>query len=431
MMNKTLNIQLLLTGDELMSGDILDSNSAMIAQELKNLGLELTKKTTVGDNLELLTAEINAISQQADILIINGGLGPTIDDLTALALGKATSQALEQHPQAVEQIKAWCEKRNSPLNEPNLKQAYLPKGCTIIPNKNGSAPGFIVSHQQCDIYCTPGVPHELKSMLLEHMIPAIAKLVPSNTVSDTIRLQVFGLGESSLQKTINEQLPDWPDDIEIGFRAGIPLLEVKLTCRSKQALQQKELWLVKLKSLLGDHYIETVQGSPKALAEHTLFLLQQSNYQISCAESCTGGLIASLLTNISGSSKSFEAGYVTYSNAMKIDMLSVKPELIEQHGAVSQQVVLAMAKGALVRSKSDLAIAVSGIAGPDGGSEEKPVGTVWIAWGSKEHLQSQCLLLPLSRKYFQQYVAHIALDLIRRRLLNSTETPNYVIERGV
>jgi len=187
MMNKTLNIQLLLTGDELMSGDILDSNSAMIAQELKNLGLELAKKTTVGDNLELLIAEINAISQQADILIINGGLGPTIDDLTALALGKATSQELEQHPQAVEQIKAWCEKRNSPLNEPNLKQARLPKECTIIPNKNGSAPGFIVSHQQCDIYCTPGVPHELKTMLLEHMIPAIAKLVPSNTVSDTTR----------------------------------------------------------------------------------------------------------------------------------------------------------------------------------------------------------------------------------------------------
>lgn len=430
-MNKTLNIQLLLTGDELMSGDILDSNSAMIAQELKNLGLDLAKKTTVGDNLDTLITEINNITLDADILVINGGLGPTIDDLTALALSKATSTELKEHPQALTQIKAWCERRNSLLNAPNLKQALLPKNCAIIPNKNGSAPGFIVSHQQCDIYCTPGVPHELQTMLQEQIIPSIANLVPNSAISETTRLQVFGLGESSLQKTIDEQLPDWPSDIEIGFRAGKPLLEVKITCRNESALEQKEVWLDKLKTVLAGHYLGTVKNSPKTLAEHTLNLLQQHNYKLTCAESCTGGLISSLLTNISGSSANFEAGYVTYSNAMKTNMLAVNPVLIEQQGAVSKEVVLEMAKGALIKSKADLAIAVSGIAGPNGGTKEKPVGTVWVAWGSIDNLQSQCFLIPLARRYFQLYVANIGLDLIRRKLMKSIETPNYVIERGV
>ncbi|MBU2894025.1 CinA family nicotinamide mononucleotide deamidase-related protein [Colwellia sp. D2M02] len=423
-------VQLLLTGNELMTGDIVDSNSAMIAHELKELGLTISKKTTVADDLNLLVAEIITITHQADILIINGGLGPTIDDLTAQALAKATNTTITEHPEALAHVTAWCNKRNSELNAPNLKQTMLPKGCDIISNRNGSAVGFSLIFQNCIVYCTPGVPSELKIMLAEQIKPHIKQQLPDNLICDVTRLQVFGIGESSLQKLINEALPDWPESIEIGFRAGSPLLEVKLSTYSQKASQLKALWQEKLLRVLGDNFIAQVKEKPFTLAEHLVKKLTEKQLTITTAESCTGGLIASLITSVSGASACFEAGYVTYSNKAKSEMLDVPSKLIEQYGAVSQQVVEAMAQGALAKSSADLAIAVSGVAGPDGGSEDKPVGTIWIAWGSKKAIQSECLLLPYTRQKFQHYSANITLDLIRRKLNETTQTPCYIKERA-
>jgi len=423
------NVQLLLTGNELMTGDIVDSNSAMIAQHLKELGLEISRKVTVADELALLVNEISSLAKQADILIINGGLGPTIDDLTAQALAKVTNVELVEHPQALEHLKKWCKKRGATLNTPNLKQVILPQNCSIVPNKQGSAVGFKVNYLNCDIYCTPGVPRELKTMLTEQITPDIAKNLPPELISDVTRLQVFGLGESTLQKIIDDELPDWPDNIELGFRAGMPLLEIKLSTTSQEAHNQKQLWQNKLMNVLGDHIIAKINNEPLSLAHHVLAKLVDHNLKITTAESCTGGLIASLITQVAGSSAFFEAGYVTYSNRMKEKMLGVSEKRLSEYGAVSQEVVVEMAKGALANSSADLVIAVSGIAGPDGGSEEKPVGTVWLAWGSKQDLQSICLLIPLPRNYFQKYVAAIGLDLIRRTLIKSQETPYYIIER--
>lgn len=423
------NVQLLLTGNELMTGDIVDSNSAMIAMQLKELGLSISRKVTVPDDIEMLIQEINLLAAQADILIINGGLGPTIDDLTAKALAKATNVELEEHPEALAHLVAWCKKRGVQLNGPNLKQAILPQNCTIIANNQGSAVGFKVRHLNCDIYCTPGVPRELKVMLAEQIAPNIASNLPDKLISDVTRLQVFGFGESTLQKLLDEQLPDWPANIELGFRAGVPLLEVKLTTTSLEAHQEKPLWQAKLAKILGDHLIAQIHKEPLSLAQHVIAQMTKDNLSITTAESCTGGLIASMITQVAGASKCYEAGFVTYSNKMKSNLLAIPEQLLNQYGAVSQEVVLAMAEGALARTSADLAIAVTGIAGPDGGSENKPVGTVWIAWGSKQSLKSVCLLMPLPRQYFQKYVANITLDLIRRELINSKETPNYVIER--
>ena len=423
------NVQLLLTGNELMTGDIVDSNSAMIAQQFKELGLDISRKVTIADDLELLVREINQLTKQADILIINGGLGPTIDDLTAQALAEAMDVELVEHPEALVHLTAWCEKRGVTLNTPNLKQTLLPLGCDIIANRQGSAVGFKVNHLACDIYCTPGVPSELKTMLAEQILPDIAKKLPRELITDVTRLQVFGLGESTLQKMVDEQLPDWPKNIELGFRAGMPLLEIKLTTTSQEGHDQKHIWQNKLIDVLGDHLIAQVDNKPLSLAKHVLSKLADNHAKITTAESCTGGLIASMLTREAGASALFEAGFVTYSNVMKTRLLDVPVQLLNDHGAVSQEVVIAMAQGALAKSSADLAIAVSGVAGPDGGSGEKPVGTVWIAWGSKENLKSICLLMPLPRHYFQKYVASIGLDLIRRELINSQEIPHYVIER--
>jgi nicotinamide-nucleotide amidase len=423
------NVQLLLTGNELMTGDIIDSNSAMIAQQLKELGLDIFRKVTIADNLTALVNEINLLAKQADILVINGGLGPTIDDLTAQALAKATQVELVEHSEALAHLKIWCEKRGANLNAPNLKQTILPKGCTIIANKEGSAVGFKMTHLACDIYCTPGVPRELKTMLAEQITPDIAKKLPKELITDVTRLQVFGLGESTLQKMINEQLPNWPENIDLGFRAGMPLLEVKLTTTSHEGHKIKPDWCTKLVNVLGDHVIAQIENTPLSLAKHILLKLADRNLKITTAESCTGGLIASLLTKEAGASTCFEAGFVTYSNHMKTTLLDVSNNLLEQHGAVSEEVVLAMANGALEKSSADFVIAVSGIAGPAGGSIEKPVGTVWIAWGHKNNLKTVGLLMPLARSYFQKYVANIGLDLIRRELISSTLTPHYIAER--
>jgi nicotinamide-nucleotide amidase len=423
-------VQLLLTGNELMTGDIVDSNSALMAQVLKDIGLSINRKVTVADDLALLIGEITYMASTSDILIINGGLGPTVDDLTAQALALAIGEELEQHLEALTHLTRWCQQRGAELNAPNLKQTILPKGCQIIANKNGSAVGFSVRYKNCDIYCTPGVPHELKTMLREQIIPAISEKLPKDVITDITRLQVFGLGESSLQKLINEQLPLWPTEIELGFRAGMPLLEVKLTIVTKQGLALKSLWKKKLTNVLGDHLIAEIQGKPKSLAEHLLSQLQQHNIKITTAESCTGGLIASKLTEVSGSSISFEAGFVTYSNEMKTAMLDVPARLFEEYGAVSEAVVIAMAKGSLVKSNADITIAVSGVAGPNGGSDDKPVGTVWLAWGSIDNIKTQCLLLPYKRRQFQQFVTAIGIDLLRRYQKNSTTIPNYVIEKA-
>ena len=428
---KQLNIQLLMTGNELMTGDIVDSNSAMIAQELKELGLEVFRKVTVSDNLMMLAEEIKTLSLHADILIINGGLGPTVDDLTAEALALATSKPLTQHPEALSHIKAWCIRRSVKLNQPNLKQTILPKDCHIIANKRGSAVGFTVNFQQCDIYCTPGVPSELKTMFNEEILPKIAQQVPRNISLEVTRLQLFGLGESSIQKLIDDHIPDWPDEIELGFRAGMPLLEVKLTTKSSMGEQLKQEYLDRLYALLGDHILGVVDKRPKSLAEYVVELLFKNNKKITLAESCTGGLISSLITQVSGASSVFEAGFVTYSNDMKSKLLNVSTQILGDNGAVSEEVVLAMAKGALNVTEADFVITVSGVAGPNGGSKEKPVGTVWLSWGEQASLNSVCLNIPAPRVYFQNYVAAIALDLIRRLLINSDEVPYYITEKAV
>jgi len=418
-------VNLLLTGNELMTGDIVDSNSAMIAQQCKEIGVKVTRKVTLADDLNLLSKEISTLTKDADVLIINGGLGPTTDDLTAQALALASNQPLEQHPVALTHLEYWCEQRNAQLSQANLKQAILPKDCDIIANRVGSAVGFALTLNNCQVYCTPGVPSELKVMLNEQIIPLLKSQSNFTAEMDITRLQLFGIGESTLQSMLAQEFPLWPEEVEVGFRASSPLIELKLTIERHEYLPIKRKLIEQLKTLLNDHIIEEIKEKPHSLAEIVLKLCQQKNLKITTAESCTGGLIASELTRISGSSASFEAGFVTYSNSMKNKLLKVEEDTLEQCGAVSKETVIAMAEGALAVANADLVIAVSGIAGPNGGSAEKPVGSVWIAWGTKENIHSQYFCIKASREYFQRTVAARSLDLVRRLLIESTKKPFY------
>ncbi|KAA1188993.1 CinA family nicotinamide mononucleotide deamidase-related protein [Pseudohalioglobus sediminis] len=425
MTNHTPRVQLLLTGNEIMSGDTVDSNSALIAKRLDELAISVYRKVTVGDDPALLKSELASMAQAADVVIINGGLGPTVDDLTAEILAAVAGVELAEHPEALAHLESWCAGRNLPLNAANRKQALLPAGCHVIDNPIGSAVGFEMTVSDCRIICTPGVPGELRAML-DWIISDLARGLQRPVERDILRLQTFGLGESSAQQLISDQIPDWPQEVELGFRAGAPQMEIKLSIDRNEDQPARAHCLAQLEALFGDHIIG--QGDT-LLAGRVLSLLRERKATLATAESCTGGLIASMLTQIPGSSDAFHAGFVTYANDIKRDVLGVSQADLDTHGAVSEEVVRAMALGAMDRARANYAVAVSGIAGPGGGSDDKPVGTVWLAWGEREHLRTRCLCWPVERSLFQTMIAAAALDMIRRMLLGIDEEPRYFRQR--
>jgi nicotinamide-nucleotide amidase len=425
MADPNLTVQLLLTGNEIMSGDTVDSNSALIAQRLGELAIGVYRKVTVGDDVALLQKELADMASSSDLIIVNGGLGPTVDDLTAEVLAAVAGVPIEEHPQALAHLQDWCGKRNLSLNAANLKQALLPAGATLIDNPIGSAVGFELTVGECRILCTPGVPSELIAMM-DIIVEDLEQRLQRPSQRNIIRLQTFGLGESTAQQMISDSEQDWPAEVDLGFRAGAPQMEVKLTIDDASARSAQLQCKSQLESLFGDHIIG--EGDT-LLAQKVLQLLRQNGKTLTTAESCTGGLIASMLTRIPGSSDGFHGGFVTYSNDIKHTVLGVSAQSLETDGAVSETVVRQMALGAMANTNADYAIAVSGIAGPDGGSEDKPVGTVWIAWGSPEQIQTRCLCWPVERTLFQTMVAAAGLDMIRRTLLGIADEPRYFFQR--
>jgi len=420
-----MKISLLLTGNELMSGDTIDSNSAYIAQSLKDLSLVPYVKKVVGDDLNLLVLSIEELSLVSDVLIVNGGLGPTADGLTALALSKAVDSPIVRNAAAYGKLEEWANQRGFVMTESNLKQVDLPEVCEIIENPLGSAVGFRCEFNDCLILCTPGVPSELKPMVENHLLPLIREYGAIEGSSLITRLRLFGITESGLQDSVNEHFQDWPEAVELGFRVQLPLIEVKLTTVGEEHKALNHQWTEKFRSYFADY---VVGQDDTRLSQALNLALVEKNLVVSTAESCTGGLIAAGITSEAGSSAVFEAGYVTYSNQQKQMMLGVSEQTLEEHGAVSEATVLSMVKGALKASGADIAIAISGIAGPSGGSTEKPVGTVWMAWGREEQKQARKFFLPMGRLGFQRTAAAIAMDLLRRDVLGLPTNIDYFSE---
>lgn len=417
-----MKIALLLTGNELMTGDTVDSNSAMIAQSLAVQGFDVAHKVTVGDDIDLIVAELDKLAALYPVIIINGGLGPTIDDLTSEALSLLTGEPLVENTQALTHVNEWCERRGVAANAANLKQTLLPASATVLANPVGSAVGIALRYRDCLLLCTPGVPPELAAMLKGSVLSELQVSFPDASARLVRRLKLFGMGESSLQQIIADQCPHWPSEVVVGFRAGAPLLELKLEIEDQAHLPLRDQCEVELRKVVGDFI---VGENDDTLGAIVIGLLQQQNKQLTLAESCTGGMIASNVTAISGASSVFGAGFVSYSNAIKSSVLGVDADLIETHGAVSEPVARAMAEGALERSAAHCAIAVTGIAGPDGGTDDKPVGSVWVAWGGMGSINAHLFHYPVGRKMFQTMVSALALDLLRRYLLGSTDVPNY------
>jgi len=408
-----------------MSGDTVDSNSAYLAQSLKDLSLVPIIKKVVGDDLSLLVSSIKELASVSDVLVVNGGLGPTVDDLTSLALSQATSSPLQRNSEAYAKLEEWAQRLDFVLTESNLKQAMLPAICDIIDNPYGSAVGFKCVYNDCLILCSPGVPSEFKPMVENYLLPLISEHGNLEITSQITRLRVFGVPESGLQDTVNRVFPDWPDNVELGFRVQMPVVEVKIVTIGEQNTELNREWTEKFRQQFSDYVIgfddlRLSQALNNALAEKAK--------TITTAESCTGGLIASGITSEAGSSDVFHASFITYSNDMKQRMLGVNYETLEAYGAVSEQVVIEMALGAIQQSDSDIAIAVSGVAGPGGGSEEKPVGTVWIAFGGKDNIITRRFFFPGNRLRIQKTTAAIAMDLARRYVLGLPTDVDYFRE---
>lgn len=362
-------------GTELLLGDIVDTNSTYIADKLTANGFDIHYMTTVGDNRERLIRVLKKAISRADIIITTGGLGPTDDDLTREAIAAATGLPLKKVPALVEEIKDYFQHKNYPMTENNYKQAYLPEGARSINNQRGTAPGILLETDSYIIISLPGVPREMKFMFTGEVIPYLQNLLQGKIKSKV--LNFFSIGESTLETEIKDIL-DKQTNPTLALLAGTGEVKIRITAKGKtdqevdRLIQGAER---EIRERVGQ-YIYSVNDEDLAVV--TGRLLVEKGLTLSVAESCTGGLIGNRITDVPGSSRYFMGGMITYSNQAKMRHLGVKSTILENFGAVSRETVSEMAEGVREKMSTDIGIAVSGIAGPEGGSKEKPVGTVYI-----------------------------------------------------
>jgi nicotinamide-nucleotide amidase len=421
--------EILATGDEIRSGSLVDSNSAHIAEALERSGVVVTRHQSVGDDLDVLISVIDEISHRADIVVVTGGLGPTVDDRSAEAAAKACGVPLTLDSRALDDIRQFFEERGRPISPSNRKQAMLPQGSDVLYNPVGTAPGFGIKIQSCTFFFLPGVPYEMKRMLGDQVLPRIEKMQGGKRRYNLVRtLSSFGLPESMVGEKVDGVTREFPEII-LGLRAKFPEIQVKLYLSTSdepagQALLAKAAQWVGER--LGDHLF-SYEG--RSMADEVGRLLTARKATLAVAESCTGGLIGNWLTNSPGASQYFNLSAVTYHNQAKSDILGVGEQTLSDHGAVSEETAKEMAQGARRAGRSTFAVATTGIAGPDGGSDDKPVGTICIAVATPERTLSLRLRFNFGKRLMNKRMfAMAALDLLRRELQKPEDSRSGVAE---
>jgi nicotinamide-nucleotide amidase len=408
--------EILATGDELRTGALVDSNSAQIAEALTANGIEVVRHHTVGDDMGRLIAVIREIAGRADVAVVTGGLGPTVDDLTAEAMAKAGGVALVEDSKALADIEAYFARRHRPVTAPNRKQALLPEGAAALYNPVGTAPGLRLKIDRCLFFCMPGVPFEMTRMLADQVLPQILALQGHKHFCLIRTIATFGLPESVVGEKVAEISTAFPR-IKLGLRAKFPEIQVKLYLDSFDQAEGEEL-LVDATTWVADRlgaYIFSLSG--ESLPAVVGRLLKERNATLALAESCTGGLVANWLTDIPGASDFFLLSAVTYANNAKQEILGVPLETMIQNGAVHEKTAEAMAEGARRISGADWGLSITGIAGPSGGSPEKPVGTVCIAVATARGTISERRLFSYGKRLMNKRMfAMSALDMLRRML---------------
>jgi competence/damage-inducible protein CinA-like protein len=408
-MSASWPVEIINTGTELLFGSVVNTHLAYLGLQLFSLGLRVDRQTTVPDGLAIVDVVREAASRSR-LVIITGGLGPTSDDVTREVVAELTGRTLRFDESVFSKIEAHVLKRGFRFSDAIKRQAYVLEGATVLPNDFGTAPGLYLPATPAfpDLFMFPGPPRELRPMFQVYATPIIRNIVGHSD----LRAMVFrtaGIGESAIQELVGADLATIPA-IEVGYCAHVGAVDLRLIGTGSAVEQGAIIVRDKL-----DSYIVSAGG--RALEEIVVELLTKRNETLAVAESCTGGYLASCITNVSGSSAAFLEGNVTYSNEAKIRALGVPGPIIERLGAVSEEVAAAMAEGARARSGASYALSTTGVAGPTGGTEEKPVGTVFIGLASATgSTEVQKLFFPSDRLTFKQVVTQRALDLLRRRL---------------
>ena len=407
-------VVILSTGDELMTGRVIDTNSAYIADRLYSLGLEVVAILKVGDTKERLLWALEHGLKLGDLVIGTGGLGPTADDLTTEVVGEYFKRPLKTDDDVANGLKRRFEARGFPWTQNNLKQALFPEGAEIVPNPVGTAPGFrIETADEKTLIWLSGVPREMEAMMQETVLPWVAKASGGGEQVSAQTFKIHGLTESRLDDILKPIL--LPPEARLSFRAHYPDLTLRLTVRGGEQREKNFSELTtRIRELVGPH----IYGEGDVTLEEIVGrLLQQKGWTLALAESCTGGNVGHRITRVAGSSVYFKSAIVSYSNEAKIHFLGVKQTTLEKHGAVSRETVLEMAEGAMRESEADVALSVTGIAGPSGGSAEKPVGTVWVGIARRGHSDARLFNFHGDRERVIFGAAQAALNFLRTALL--------------
>lgn len=423
-------------GNELLSGAVIDTNTSLIAKLLRPYGILLQKAVILPDDHQVIVQAFAKEVPESDLIITTGGLGPTSDDLTRDAIAEAAGVRTQEHAAARAKLEELLKRRGRTVNENNLRQVYFPEGATVLTNRTGTADSFCTELRlstptttTIPVISLPGIPRETEILLHEEVLPFLKNRfsglgqAPASTY-----LRCFGFSESYIGERI--EAAKLSSSIQVGYRPIFP--EILLTLTAAETTECKEVPLVEKGELVAKAAIMVAQaigedhvfsrGTDETTAKETMAntvakLLQQKNLKFAAAESCTGGELSSMLVRIAGASEFFLGSAVSYSNAAKSALVGVRPALITKYGAVSKEVAIEMARGALLRLGADIAVSVTGIAGPDGGSEEKPVGTFWVGIATTKSEEAFPHFYPAEREMFRRYAATMALDLVRRTVL--------------
>ncbi|MFZ4622143.1 MAG: competence/damage-inducible protein A [Bacteroidota bacterium] len=413
-----MNAEIITIGDELLIGQIINTNQAYIAEKLNSVGIDCNRMTTVGDSASVITDAFTTAFNRVDIVCVTGGLGPTHDDITKKMVCEFFRTDLVMHDGTLEHIKALAQRRNIAMIQSNIDQALVPKTCTVIPNNVGTAPGMMFEQNGKFFFVMPGVPFEMKEMLDNWIIPFLLKKNDGSVVLHRT-LKTTGIGESMLAKEIGDVTPIIGTDgtTTLAFLPNQMGTKLRITVKdtSAKSAQKKLQYAESLLRAKAERYIYS--DDEKDLEDVVGELLKERKMTLAVAESCTGGLIANRVTNVPGSSEYFLGGYIVYHNNMKMQSLGVPEKLILDHGAVSKEVAEAMAHGARMTAQSSVALSATGIAGPSGGTPDKPVGLVWIGYSDAESTFALKFNFGDNRIRFKDRASQAALELLRRKLL--------------
>ncbi|MGM0501490.1 MAG: competence/damage-inducible protein A [Bacillota bacterium] len=412
-----MKAEIITIGTELLLGQIVDTNSQWIAQRLAELGIDLYYTTTVGDNEERLKEALEHSAERSDLVITTGGLGPTQDDITRRVVAEALGLELEKNEAAVAEIKSYFTEMGREMTDNNLQQSYLPTGAEIIANNNGTAPGFLIETADTVVISVPGVPLEMKAMIKNFLVPYLKEQDLKEEVIESRVIKTCGIGESSLESKIAD-IVSKQDNPTIAPLAGKGGVQIRLTAKANNKAEAQELIAAKEEELaerIGDYIYGYDEDS---LEDVVARLLMEQHLTIATAESCTGGLIGDRFTSVAGSSNYFDRGVISYSNQAKQELLNVKQETLEQFGAVSTQTAKEMAVGIKEQAEVDIGLATTGIAGPGGGTEEKPVGLVYLALAQGDEVIVKEKKFNGNRRRVKYLTSQTILNLLRKRLLD-------------